>query len=701
MSPLGVWLARVQRQHARRSDVAAALLLGEGVAYARQRLSPMLLRVIIRTALHAVEMYLLMLALPFDYLAPLLGYRALVQIAGTAHWGALEPLRRRVREQAPAAARWTITRWLCASSALGALPALLFAWRLLDPGTPLSLFDAYGFACFARLAGDVYARTLHSGVFALRRVYRPLSSLLLADVVELALIIAGFDALGPWVLPLAILISGAFDVQLAVHYTRRAYRLRRWQLPRIAEVRRAFAQLPRRAELTRSAREIASASLAHATTQVDGWLLLLLVARVGSRRTDDSALALAYYVLRPCLGFSAQWVRAFYFDLSRLETGALQAFRTHFARYLRNVGFGCAALVALPGVLGVAYLDPRQDRWALACLVPLAFVRSVFAQRQLEAFVRGRYLRLSLVAVALAAGFGALAVWVPSTGLLLGSAVAWLAVGCLVLPAPLQAGDDAGDGLATWLHAASAEPRVQLAVLRVAPERVDPARVARVLAQAFPGTRVARCGRSQLLLSTRATLSNASLIAASAGVLSESWISAHASGRDALLAARARLPEALTRAFDTEAPSESSLIAEFRRAFAHGTLIDLRRGAGRMPRQLLRRTQLNELLAQIVLACRQRESTRRVHLPISIAVFAPGGRAELVFIVPRAQPAFAAFRARVREATLAASLSVDHAPHVGAKGVVTRWLALVASRGRAMRASYPRERTRRHFGPGC
>jgi hypothetical protein len=678
VSPLEHWLARVHRRHQRRSDLAAALLLGEGGRYARQRLSPMLLRVLVRTALHAVEIYLLMLALPFEYLAPLLGYRALVQIAGTAHWGALEPLRRRVREQAPAAVRWTITRWLSASTALGVLPALWFVLRMLDPRTPLSLFDAYGFACCARLAGDVYARTLHSGVFALRRVYRPLSSLVVADALELALIIAGFDALGPWVLPLAISISGALDVSLSVLYTRRAYRRRRWQLPRISDARRAFARAQLRAEWKRQARELAAASVAHATTQLDGWLLLLLVARVDEPHAGGASLALAYYVLRPCLGFSAQWVRAFYFDLSRLEAGALQAFRAHLARYLRNVGFGCAALIALPGVIAAAYVDPRQDRWALACLVPLAFVRALFAQRQLEAFVRQRYVRLSLVGAVLAAGFIALAACEPSTTPLLLSAVGLLALGCVLLPAPLGSSEPDG-GLAAWLHATRASARVQLAVMRVGPVNADAGRVARVLADALPGARVARCGRAQLVVSTdEAALSNASLIAVTGGALRELWVSGYEPGSEVLQAARARLPELLARALDADAPSPSALIAEFRSAFAGGTLLDLRSGAGRIPQRCLRRGQLSELLAQIVLACRQREATRRVRLPLSLAVYAPAGRAELVFIVPRAQEAFAPFRARVLDATLAAALHVDHAQPAGAKSVFARWLAAVA-----------------------
>jgi hypothetical protein len=41
----------------------------------------------------------LSLALPWEYFAPLLSYRAAAALIAGSHWGALEALRRRVRDE--------------------------------------------------------------------------------------------------------------------------------------------------------------------------------------------------------------------------------------------------------------------------------------------------------------------------------------------------------------------------------------------------------------------------------------------------------------------------------------------------------------------------------------------------------------------------------------------------------------------------
>ncbi|HEX4352124.1 MAG TPA: hypothetical protein VHZ95_04405, partial [Polyangiales bacterium] len=324
MTALERWLKREQRRQGRRPELLSALIAGRGLAYARHRLGFMVLRLLVRTALHMLEVLFLSRALPFEYLAPLLGYRALASLATNLHWGATESLREEVRTAArarkPALARAAIEAWLRGCSLLALAPLVFILVRIArsaaaDGGIGLSLFDAYAFACAFRLFGEVCARTYHAGVFALRRVYRPLSTLLLADLLEVGLILACFDALGPWSIPLSILLGGSIDVAFTLRYARAAYLRHRMLLPRWSAVVRGRL----RPHLSTIERALAHA-LAGASLQLDAWLLLLLI-RVDPPRRAAPSLALLYYVLRPLLGLATHWVRTFYFDLIHLDAG--------------------------------------------------------------------------------------------------------------------------------------------------------------------------------------------------------------------------------------------------------------------------------------------------------------------------------------------------------------------------------------------
>jgi hypothetical protein len=666
VSTLHLWLAREAQRQARHPDLTSALVSGRGAAYARQRLLPVVLRQLLRTGLHGLEIYLLARALPYEVLAPLLGYRGAVALASTTQWGALEGLRQRVRACVRArelsAARSVVESWLFWSSLLVALPVLGFCVVIgsayLRAGPGISLFDCYGLACFVRLACDVYARTYHAGVFAVRRVYRAPVSWLAADVLELTLIVLCFDRLGPWCLPLAIVAAGALDAGLSLSYARRAYGAQRLLLPRLWRRHPLPRQVPRAL-----LRDLLVHSLANASMQLDAVLLLLLL-RVDPPRAKYLAFSVVYYVLRPVLGFAAHWVRSFYFDLSRMEAGAFTAWRPRLSRYLLRLSLGCALALSLVSLLAAALLWPEQADWTLLYFAPFILVRSLFAQLQLEAFVRGHYRPLLRVTLAVVLGLGLYSLVAPSGVALLNAATLLLGLGYALLRtrrATLQRNDEAWLGLAEWLHALQASEAVQLCVLAVARSSVPPGRLVALLEQKVLGIRLARYARSHLLLFVPAgsAPSLANWIALAGGTLSDAWLSPTCHGSQGVALARAQqalppeLDAALTPALPT--PGAHGLIADFRREFARGTLIDVTAGTGALPSAQLPRALLGDFMQQVALACRQRELTQRNRLPVELAVYAPAGQARLIFVVERSARGFAAFRNKVRAASMHAS----------------------------------------------
>jgi hypothetical protein len=676
MSGLHAWLAREGRRQTLRPELLSALVLGQSVAYARYRLGFVVFRLLLRTGLHTLEVVFLSSALPFEYLAPLLTYRALASLATTLHWGATEGLRIRVREavrqRRPESARKAVETWLGAGCLLATLPVLFFLSRVVPANfgvhaRGISLFDAYGLACFVRLLFDVYARTYHAGVFAVRRVYRPLPTLLCADLLEVLVIVVGFESLGAWSIPLAIGCAGAVDAALGVHYARAAYRRHRMPTPRW---RHSFTARPtlRMAALKPALVQ----SLANLSMQLDALLLLLLV-QVDPPRSNALSFAVIYYVLRPLLGLATHWVRSFYFDLSRIEAGALHVWRPRLLRFLRQLALACALIGAALTLCVVWLLWPTLAGTALLWLVPFFMARAVFAVGQLEAFARARYRALLLVTAALGLGLGLLAALAGNGVQVLCGASVLLGAGALGLRergggsesvARTRARDGAILGLAEWLRELRSSGPICIGVLSVARGSASVGPVMRALVAGCAGLRLARHARSHVLLFVPADAapSLATLVAASGGTLRRAWLSASCRGVDSIGTARAQraLPSELQDALCPNAHEggAGALVSEFRRCFPAGTLLDLAAGTGVLDAAQLPRALLGEFVRQVVAASRQRDRELRVRLPVDLAVYAPAGEANLVFVVARATPGFAAFRARVRAACLYASFYV-------------------------------------------
>jgi hypothetical protein len=663
-NPLARWLAREARRQARTPDVLSALLLQNGFAYARYRLGFVATRIALRTSLHALELYLLAQVLPFEYFAPLLSYRAIAALAGTWHWGALEGLRLRVREctrtHRARDARDAVSGWLGASSLLACVPVIVFALRMLhgelgkDGG--VSLYDAYGFACFARLACEVFARTYHAGVFALRRVYRPLPSLLVADLLELLLIVTCFERLGAWSLPCALLGAGLADTGIALHYARRAYRLARLLLPQLSACWKR--SLWRRLSWLH-AREAALQGVANLSMQLDG-LFFLLLLRVAPPRAGFS-LSLIYYVLRPVLGFGSQWVRSFYFDLSRFAGGSHGVLSARLARYLQLLALACGFAVSIVVVLAALIFWPTRALWPVLNFVPFAFARGLFANAQLQAFAAGRQRALIAVATTLVVGLSCLAWLWPKDIVLMSGASVFLLVSyvCLMRTQTAFGRQSTQLGLAAWLSSLRIAGNVRVASLQVMPGAARAARVASAL-QKFPGLLATRVSRSHLLIFAPADveLSVSALVTHCGGVLCHVWLSPACLGVDSLALARlsAGLPDELQRALAPSAQvlSAQTLCARFRQEFPEGTLIDLEAGSGSLARCGLPRALIGEFMRALSAASRQRESSH--DLPVQLAVYAPRGEPQLVFVVPRAQRMFLEFRIKAREASLHASV---------------------------------------------
>ena len=424
-------------------------------------------------------------------------------------WGALESLRTQVRthmrQRAPTTARAIIERWLgFGLVAVAVLVVSMLAYLRWAP-TPFSSFsilDAYAISAFARLSLDVLGRIHHAGVFAYRRVYRPVWTLFVVDGLDLALAVCLFGFLGPWAFAPALLLTGVLKHILSFIYTQRAYQSLGDLAPRLNRVR---PQLPSRLEVADALRY----GVANLSGQFDAWVVLALATAVLTTGSDSGvALSALLHMGRPLLAAGTGWSRLFYFDFKRLDSRLSNFLRDRFDRLLYRVAWAMGGLVTAVFLLAASWLP--SFRLPALVLVPLSvfvMTRSIFGLRQLQAFIDSDFRRLQwqsacgivgLVVVAMVPTSPAVALAVLSIAMLTGvaghasarSASQWNH-GTAGSPLPL----------AVWLSTLQAcrEPLV-LHVATVDRKVASPRRVARTLAASIGDTgRVALVPKCRLV----------------------------------------------------------------------------------------------------------------------------------------------------------------------------------------------------------
>ncbi len=674
MSDLNTWLRRQARRDQRRPRLYEALLTNRSWAYARYRLRFLIWRVLLRALLHLIEIVAFSTIFSLEFLAPVLIYRSGMIIALSLHWGGLEQLRHQVR-QAARDRRWSSVRpiidaWLLATVVVGLL--LIgggTSWILFtpDPHLGFSVFDTYALGCLIRLTLDMTARTYHSGIFALRRVYRPLWSLLLGDGLDVIMVLLLWPWLGLWGFGISLAAVGIVRTGLVFFYARRTYSSTK--IPPLAwgSTIRSWRQL-HRADLWAFIRHGA----ANATAQIDAALIITLVMASG-RMDDMMGLAILLYLLRPFIAAGFSWARLFYFDFKRLALQTSRFFQQRFERFLRKLALVFASFTALLAFVWTAVFWRGSVVAEWGVILPFFMVRSVFGLYQVQAFSYGRYRYLFSTTVVL--GLTVAGIGLFSTERIL-SVLAITAVLAIIALFIKPGGNLATEpirptviSLSKWLgQLAKQKNPVRLNHASVDRKLTSPAKVARQIAAMTPGTSVARFGQSHILwFESKASAKSSTvsqIVTTAAGCLSSltvgSWqpdgrmaLRQFVTDRKECVPLRDLLAASLQ--FDL---TIDQLKEEFTARFNNGELLDIRRGVLQGQSNRFKSPELRQILNYVARESSGESPGTRPDGKYDVAVYCPGGEPLIVFAMDStiAPEQRSGWRKQVRIATYAHSL---------------------------------------------
>jgi hypothetical protein len=405
------WLDHQVKRERRVLYLEDALLGRRFPAYAFYRLRYFFLRFLTGCVTHALRFVLILHVAGEGGFAGVLVLHAVVSLAGSFWWGLLEEMRGGVRSLRrtgrPHLIPNEIGRWLTLSIHLAILVSVggliwIGAASIAGKSVP-SVLEVYALTVVFGFALNLVTRCYHSGIYALRRVYRPPLMIILAEVVSFVAFLAFWPWIGAWSLPLASILSSLVVAVLTVYYSRKAYTF--FGFRALERVRLGRPWMLRRS----ATRPAGGGALAFALMRLDSLLLLtLFFSGLGGER---DGLFLLLFMLSPIIHAALDWARLFYFDLKRLEIRFLRNVRRRFQ----------GAVIGLAAVLGVGYwlfaliyaVVLGRSLGDLAAPLGLFMVgRSLLAAYQIQMFSERAYRDVVAAGLALLLGF-ALVPFVP------------------------------------------------------------------------------------------------------------------------------------------------------------------------------------------------------------------------------------------------------------------------------------------------
>ena len=404
MNDIDRWFQRTARGNTPPVSLYACLLTGRLFTYFGYRLRYPFLIAAVRFAVHVAEFFILLNALGGVAAFTVMVLRAGSMIVAGGWWGLLEILRERLRRFARSgdrdASELEIGRWLVLAvlvalliTAGGAVALLVFNASGASP-----VARVYAFLIVAELAVDLPVRVLHAGIYATRRVYKPIWSMFVPILVQLAILGTGFFLYPAAAIIVSIIAANALGIWITVHYCLEVYRLMGLR-PRYGRPDYRFWQhLP-----TIRPGLALETTLAGLSLRLDAVLVLALVGFYGTdTRTFDLTAGWTswqhidafrfFYLILPLFRGTYESAGIFYFDLVRLRSApGLRGLQLMFFRKL----LWTAPVVALffwslAAALSVLLLHDVPFSFLIA-LLPMFTARSAIGIYQIRLFADGRF----------------------------------------------------------------------------------------------------------------------------------------------------------------------------------------------------------------------------------------------------------------------------------------------------------------------
>ncbi len=369
-----------------------AIFSSKYISYIVYRMRFFLVVSLISLSVEIVELFLIRGAISALLIEKIVFMRLALSLAAAGWWGCLEIMREYVRGRYSFSDRLatneSISHWLVLSVIFAAWVVIFTMGYFLHQNFQFSpfenlIFQLYiiGFAIACIL--EFWIETYRSGALAIRRIYRPLTSIIGPGILSLIILILLWHFFGVIGLPFAFIIARLLDGAVKVYYigvTYRNLRLRPLIFPRIKSFFKFCLKVPKFNSIM--------SYLAGIALSIETLLFILFFSDMKSYPN----FILYLFMLRLIYHSYSSWGLAFfYYDFKKMCEEAYPPFYNQFLKALL-IASVVISLIFYTMTIPLTYYFYREHLLLYSAVILVFFIFvSIFSYMEIHTFSQNRY----------------------------------------------------------------------------------------------------------------------------------------------------------------------------------------------------------------------------------------------------------------------------------------------------------------------
>jgi hypothetical protein len=394
MNSLNQWKARKQKSRNSFSSLYDMLLGNKVFSYIYYRLRYFALKTGVSYIFHIITFYLLLSHLSTPVFNSFIVMSIISLLATGFWWGVLEWLRSNIRYHNRIYKQKRVVTeiqlWLVFSfvlSAVSIILALYFSYRALVSPIAGNLFLTIYLVCvLVNLSLEFPVRVYHSGMYALKRIYRPMWSIVGVDIAVSLLLLALFPLLHIYAIVVTYIIRSFTKASISWYFSHKSYQFLGWEFPGLTLklVRQYLSKLP--------VAILMLLGISAVFLHLDNFLIFSVARLTHRLASDQHDLLVSLYFILPLMHAGYEWTQLFYFDSKRLLNEDNKLLNERFEKILNIVSPIIGLGLGLIACVLTFVFKPESVSLSFMLVIPWLMLRSNITYLQITAFTEHRYL---------------------------------------------------------------------------------------------------------------------------------------------------------------------------------------------------------------------------------------------------------------------------------------------------------------------
>jgi hypothetical protein len=366
--------------------------------YIRYRMRFFLIVSLTTLIINGIEIFIMKQNFSGTLIRDIIIMRIYISIVSLGWWGCLEIMRENIRCKYYffdiKSIQETINKWMILTIIVGftfTIPIIPFFLQarpeLIDQEQ--YIFDWYFIGCILQGLTVFPISCYRSGIYAIKRIYRSITSILLPSILTFLLMIYLWQFIGLIGLPISVIFGEVIDSLVSTYYTKKTYsqlkiRPKFWVEPKV------FFNFIRQL----SKKNIVQTWFAGSFTSYFNLIIIffLFVNHDDFYTLQEKTELIYIFIVRQIYHAYAHWGMLFYFDLKKLCTLGFVPFYNGFFKKLFPLSFFISSIFFLLACAVTFFLSPQYFWSKILNLAIFFYMAAIFSILIIHSFCRSRFI---------------------------------------------------------------------------------------------------------------------------------------------------------------------------------------------------------------------------------------------------------------------------------------------------------------------